>query len=245
MGGYAEFCIKNLFGWLKSFVQQIWTLISNQKGNNLLSWIGENWKGAFLALCVTGAVIDLLVYLFRWEPVKVWKSYFRRKKTRGRPTWEDGTDSYGYGIPVGEQEEAAYYTDDQPAPQPEDSGMYDMPEEEYDPYPEPIPSPAGPVYSAPNMPTPPEYQAMYRRPEANARPAAYAGNEPDPRSMTERNLERVIGPRRKKLRVNELFREADEGTVHYEAPQPVIDRTEAYRAPVFPRNWNDNGENPT
>ena len=244
MGGYAEFCIKNLFGWLKSFAQQIWTIFSNQRGNNLLSWIGENWKGVFLILCVAGAVIDLLVYLFRWEPIKVWKSYFRRKKSHGRPTWEDETDSYGYSYTEGESDAAPYYADDQAESLPEAQCMY-IPNEEYELYPEPVTSSAGPVYTAPNMPTPPEYQAMYRRPETGVRPAAYAGNEPDPRSMTERNLERVIGPRRKKHHVNELFRDTDEGAGHYEAPQPVIDQTEAYRAPVFPRNWNDNGEKPS
>ena len=248
MEGYARFCIQTFFGWLKSFVQQIWMLFSDQKGNNLLSWIGENWKGFLLILCAAGAVIDLLVYLFRWEPVKVWKSYFLRRKSRREPAWRekpDGTDYYGYDIPAGDPEAYTYYPDD---PQADVSGdpETNMPQDQAYPDPEEIPAEPlrpGPIYSAPNMPAPPEYQEMYRRPEQNPQPQMFTGYTNEPGSMTQRNLEKVIGPRRKKLRVNELFRDTDEGAVHYEAPRPVIDQAEAYHTPVFPRNWKDNGEN--
>ena len=246
MGGYAEFCLENLFGWLKIFIGQIWSVFSNQKDNSLLSRIGENWKAILLVLCFAGAVIDLLVYLFRWEPIQVWKSYFRRRRKRKHPEWypeDEGTEDSGYEYQDGESEEMFYHDEYLPPDNPE---LY-IPQEETYSYPEPAgyhPVAAGPLYSAPNAPVPPEYQAMYRRPEPDLSPSFSQGCDPDSGSMTERNLAKVIGPRRKKFRVNELFRDSsDESSVHYDAPQPVIDRTEAYHAPVYPRNWNENGEN--
>ncbi len=248
MGGYAKFCIESLFGWVKSLFQQAWAIFSNQKGGNLLSWISENWKGALLALCILGAAADLLVYLFRWEPMKVWKSYMNRRKHlrsagNGAPA---GSFYSGYDLPGEEPEGMIFYEDSRQLPQGEDPEY--PPEEEYGYDPEEIPAgppSGGPLYSAPNMPVPAEYQAMYRRPEQKTQVPEYDGYDPDPRSMTERNLEKVIGPRRKKLRVNELFRDTEEAGFHYEAPKPVIDQTEAYNAPVFPRKWKDNGEDPS
>lgn len=254
MGGYAKFCIENMFGWLKSFVQQIWALFSGQNGNTILGWIGDNWKVILLCICVAGAAADLVVYIFRWEPFKVWKSYFRRRKNHMQPVWSgetNGTDYYGYDEP--EEATGAMYDDGyQPVNGAEVPDTY-LPEDAYDDpdsysyaeaFENPEETPAddrsdGPMYYEPNKPVPPEYHAMYKRPEQNG------GNYQEyqePGNRTERNLEKVIGPRRRKLRVNELFRNADENSVHYEAPRPVIDRDEAYHTPVFPRNWKDNGE---
>ena len=251
MGGYALACIKVLVGWIKSLAEQMWSVFSTQPGkqNNLMTWTGDHWKAIVLVLCVFGLAADLVVYLFRWEPIKVWRSWFRRRKQKNRAAWP------------APQPQPAYYEDDDTAeinpdgapyfasnrrrieqdyPEPyADDGLY--PEEE-----EPdagmaqtraVPRADQPLYSAPNMPAPPEYQAMYRRPEPR--------DTAERMSMTERNLEKVIGPRRRKFRVNELFADSEESSVHYEAPQPVIDRTEAYNAPVYPRNWKENGEDPS
>ena len=219
MGGYAKFCIESLFGWLKTVVQQVWTLMSNPKGNNSISWIGENWKTILLVICAAGAAADLLVYLFRWEPIKVWKSYFRRKKQHSRSAWYSGDDGEAYdeyGYPT---DETAYYGS-------EDAGCAADPDS--------IPD----TYMQAEEPYPEDYPAENR-------PAETYYYDEDPRSFTERNLEKVVGPRRRKFRVNELFRDTDEGSGYYEAPQPVIDQTEAYHAPVFPRNWKENGDSPS
>jgi hypothetical protein len=30
--------------------------------------------------------------------------------------------------------------------------------------------------------------------------------------------------------------------IHFDPPKPVIDQSEAYHTPVYPRNWKENGE---
>ena len=105
MGGYALSCIKVLVGWIRSFAEQIWSIFSAQpdKQNNLMTWAGDHWKTIVLLLCIFGAAADLTVYLFRWKPIQVWKSYFRRRKNKGRITWPAA------------QEEPPYYEDDDTA----------------------------------------------------------------------------------------------------------------------------------
>ena len=263
MGGYASACIKILIGWIASFAEQIWSIFTNQAGksNNLISWAGDHWKAIVVILCIFGALADLAVYLFRWEPIKVWKSYFRRKRKKNRITWPAEDEAPSYDQPYDEQYDQAdapyddsydegygapparvpYFASNRPQAVPgvPDSGMADEYGAEehtarYPVRPAEMPADEPPRYSAPNMPAPPEYRALYQRPEARS-------SEPEG-SMTEKNLEKVIGPRRRKFRVNELFSDSEENPVHFEAPKPVIDKNEAYHAPVYPSNWKDSGE---
>jgi len=274
MGGYAKFCLETLFGWLKSLAGQIWSALSGGQGTNMLAWVGEHWKGILLIICTAGILIDLAVYLFRWEPIKVWKSYFRRRKNRRRSGWEetgrvtnaaaepaDYAEAYPSDYPsdmpetVGEAPnfdttEAETYPEENASFRPE---IYRDPEDDYpnpeETYAEPEAAReelrnAGPLYAAPDKPIPAQYQEMYRRPVQQS--GGRSSGNPDPGSVTRRNLEKVLGPRRRRSRVNELFRSSpDDGNIHYEAPQPVIDRTEAYQAPVYPRNWRENGDSPS
>ena len=249
MGGYAKFCIESMFGWLKTIVQQIWTISYDPGSSNPLSWIGENWKWVLLAVCFAGAIADLLVYLFRWEPIKVWKSYLKRRRNRYHPNRSAKfreNEFGGYPYPDTEAErisaaggEPMNTEEEMPEPELPEQPEYLYPEEPRNRM------PGTPVFSAPNTPTPPEYQAMYRRPQQTAQNGMNEADYSFPGSVTERNLEKVIRPRRKKIRINELFRDSEDKAGIYDAPQPVIDQNEAYHAPVFPRNWKDNGEDPT
>ena len=85
------------------------------------------------------------------------------------------------------------------------------------------------------------YDSPYRRPA----PAALNAEDEnqDAGGNTQKNVEKVMGPRRRRIRVQELFGDAGEGNSQYEAPKPVIDRNEAYYSPVYPRNWKENGDN--
>ena len=38
-----------------------------------------------IALCVLGVALDLLVYLLRWKPYRVWNSFFRRRTEKAMP----------------------------------------------------------------------------------------------------------------------------------------------------------------
>lgn len=265
MGGYAQFCIRLMIGWLGSVVSQIWSFFSGGGNSSILAWAGNNWKFILLVICAVGALADLAVYFFRWEPYKVWKSYFRNRKKKKHTPWpaEAGALYYGYDMP--EEETGDFHADSEnhPAERMDYPGYtmtnpYDLPDtgaELYssDPYgtgadpdmnpadnPQPETPSNQPLYIAPNSPIPPEYRQMYSRPISPDR--NYTAGKPDGKSLTERNLEKVIGPRRKRIRVSQLLSDPEETAIHYEAPQPVIDRREAYHAPVYPKNWKENGE---
>ena len=250
MGGYAQACIRLLTGWMQSLASQMWSFFTNRNEGGLLGWIGANWKWILLVLCLIGAIIDLTVYLFRWEPIKVWKSYFRRRKERkhtGSSTEEEFAELYqGYDTADEETERFPYFPDNMQQPIVDRSHYY-RPQQETAQQPQPVPDirTAGTENNSNIAPSNAEYQERFRRPEQYFVPpdTSNTENETDGRSQTERNLEKVIGPRRRRIRVNELFGDPGEDAVHFEAPQPVIDQNEAYHAPVYPRNWKTNGDN--
>lgn len=89
MGSFANTLFSVLFGWLRSAVQWLWNCISQPGENSALAWIGENWMKLALGLCVGGMMIDLIVYLLRWQPYKVWGSFWRRVTGKGSHASED------------------------------------------------------------------------------------------------------------------------------------------------------------
>ena len=52
-------------------------------GGGALSWISGHWLLLAAVILIGGTVIDLAVYLFRWRPDIVWRSYFRRLRGEG------------------------------------------------------------------------------------------------------------------------------------------------------------------
>ena len=250
MGGYAQFCIRTLIGWLKTIASQMWVLFSGQNSGGLLGWVSNHWKVICIGLCVVGTLADLTVYIFRWEPIKVWKSYFRRRKNKNHVTWTDESelsDTYqDYSHETDYPEDHPYHKEYQPQPFQNNCNTNIAPAETYKqpPAAESMSQPENAVFLSRETYSEPDYRAMYRRPESQSTQTD-AGSpvfEEDSRSMTEINVEKVRGPRRRRIRVNDLFSDPEDSTVHYEAPQPVIDQNEAYHAPVYPRNWKANGE---
>ena len=50
------------------------------------SWMAKNWKGFVLTIAVLALIADLVVYLLRWRPYRVWISFFRRLSQPARPS---------------------------------------------------------------------------------------------------------------------------------------------------------------
>ena len=48
--------------------------------------------------------------------------------------------------------------------------------------------------------------------------------------------------RRRRFRVSLLGDSRDEGEIHYFAPRPMIDKKDAYNAPVYPEKWTGSRE---
>ncbi|MBR4459771.1 MAG: hypothetical protein IKS31_12500 [Clostridia bacterium] len=76
MNGFLRGVMNTLLGWLSLLTSSLWGVLTGRE--NLLSFLGKNWKGLVLALCLIGTAIDLVVYFFRWKPWRVWRSFWLR-----------------------------------------------------------------------------------------------------------------------------------------------------------------------
>ncbi|MBQ3705551.1 MAG: hypothetical protein II888_03780 [Clostridia bacterium] len=102
MGTLANSLFRTMLGWLRTLSAEVWSAFSSQEGSSLLGWIGNNWKLIALVLCVFGAVTDLIVYLIRWRPMRVWRSFFYRLRNPEReeeeenPVPEEPAEDYSF-----------------------------------------------------------------------------------------------------------------------------------------------------
>ena len=91
MGSFANSVFSVLLGWIRTTVNELWSMLSSGEGGGMLAWIGENWKALTLMLCLVGIVVDALVHVIRWRPLQVWASFFRRIRGKGQEAdeWVD------------------------------------------------------------------------------------------------------------------------------------------------------------
>jgi len=80
MGTLANTVFQALMGWIRTLSVEVWNMVTSTGSTSFLGWIGEHWKGLAVVGCALGVVIDLAVYLLRWRPMWVWRSFFRRLK---------------------------------------------------------------------------------------------------------------------------------------------------------------------
>ena len=88
MGSFANTLFTILLGWLRGAVSAVWTAFTSEKGNGFLNWIGDHWILLAVILCVIGLAADLCVYLLRWKPYMVWKSFLSRSRDADEETDE-------------------------------------------------------------------------------------------------------------------------------------------------------------
>ncbi len=216
MDALAKSAFLSMLGWIRSLSSEIWRTVSSPEGTTALGWIGRNWKLIAILLCAAGLTADLVVYLIRWQPYRVWSSFFRRIRRRDERMEktenlsEDGPDEESAG--QGEWEEPAYA-----GPSGENAyGRAWLREPEAD---------------APQSERP-EKRRLFEEQETEAEQPAVSWRRPEPEGTTEA-FEQAIRPRRR--RVTRLF--SDPGEEETVPPEELIDRYAAYRRPVYPRNW--------
>ena len=270
MGSFANTLFTIMLGWLQGAASAIWSAFTTEEGGSLIKWIGNNWITLAVILCVAGLAVDLTVYLFRWRPLQVWKSFFRRRRNRNA----EGTETA--------QEYAAEETA-------EDTPRRLFREEEREEEPKPVPRAVPEMRKEPAVPAgqtvqddlarwetdeptaePEEEKAEkghiitgagyvvpedspYRRPAERREPdaASPAGPariaEPDPFNDPEpvRGNRIMQSRKRRRISVSDLFSDPEEELAAIDAPQDLIDRNKAYHKPVYPTGWKkseDNGE---
>ena len=78
MGNFANTLFSVLLGWVQSMVSWLWQLGGSDGAGGFMAWVLDNWLLLVILLCAVGVIIDLVVYLLRWQPYRVWRSFWRR-----------------------------------------------------------------------------------------------------------------------------------------------------------------------
>ena len=86
MGSFANTIFRLMLGWLQGIVSSVWSAFTSEKGGSFFTWLGKYWIPIAAILCIVGLVSDLGIYIVRWKPYKVWKSFFTRGKKEEEET---------------------------------------------------------------------------------------------------------------------------------------------------------------
>ena len=242
MGSFANTLFTIMLGWIQAAAAALWSAFTTENGGSFLQWIGKNWIMLAVILCAVGVILDLGVYLLRWRPMQVWKSYFRRLRHGKEETEEPAPAGRLFqretaAAPVSgprpmtaweEREDFSRWVSEEPEPEPEPERVIRKP----------IITGAGytvPADSPYRRPAEPPREDTYEEPVVTERQDELPGTRPE--IMTQKK-------RKRRLAVGDLFNDPEEELYQYEAPQHLIDKNKAYHEPVYPRNWKkDEGEN--
>ena len=241
MGSFANTLFRIMLSWLQGAVSALWSAFTSEKGGSFLEWIGNHWLTIAAILCLIGLVTDLGVYIVRWKPFQVWKSFFNRRKQRDMiSSTEPVSDPEEYythdNIP--EKTSAAKYTRQEP------SGCRTTPdlsrwEEDSDEQPENETAEIQPQVTVTNAGYVVPVNSPYRRPaEPVSVPADDEIRAQEPETEPARSyIPATMRSRRRRLNVSDLFSNPEEELYDFEAPQQLIDSRKAYHDPVYPRGW--------
>lgn len=92
MGQFAGTLFSLLLGWVQTAVSWLWSLATNADVHAWLRWLLDNWLAVVVLLCIGGVLVDFLVYLIRWQPYRVWRSFLRRLSGKEAETAGDTGD---------------------------------------------------------------------------------------------------------------------------------------------------------
>ena len=236
MGSFANTLFTLLLGWLQGIVSALWSAFTNENGQSLVTWIGRHWLLIAGILCVIGLTADLCVYVFRWKPFRVWRSFFAGKQDPEEQREDENARTEIPDHHTGRERDRKIIRQEEPDLSKWKRNEVQKKDAEYSQ----MMTKAG--YSVPA-------DSPYRRP---------AGQSPDPagddlksrpetESAPETNEDSgpvsVKSKRRRRISVNELFADPEEELREIDAPQDLFDRKKAYHEPVYPRNWKKSEDN--
>ena len=237
MGSLANTLFTLLLGWVQAAASSIWSAFTTENGGSFFRWIGRNWIILAVILCVIGLIVDLGIYLFRWRPLRVWKSYFNRLRHKEESLEEsEQPESPVNSTPIIPRRVFRHEEENETIPElktnPPQTGQEDCSRWEKE-EPEAVYT-AEPVQKK-QIITGAGYTVPADSPPDGTKPEEGEANKPE--IMTQKK-------RRRRLVVGELFNDPEEELWQYEKPQQLIDKDKAYHQPVYPRNWKtDEGEN--
>ena len=218
MGSFANTVFSLLLGWLQAVTSMIWSALTAKNSETFLQFIGNNWIIIAVILCFVGLIADFIVYIFRWEPYKVWRSFWKKIRygSRDETTTEtDDREEIEAARPF--QEENEYQED-----------YDDLIKWEENELPERNPVSMTEITKA-GYHIPPD--SPDKKPKDDTDPC------PNMEGVSPENV-----PPRRRRRFTNFLGDSGGEEIHYFAPRPMVDQKEAYHAPVYPEKWNENRE---
>lgn len=83
MNAFADWLFSLLFGWMGGAANRAWNAIVNSSGG-ISSFFSRYWLIFLLIALIAGTVLDYAVWLVRWRPYLVWRSWLTRTLRRRR-----------------------------------------------------------------------------------------------------------------------------------------------------------------
>ncbi len=72
--------LTTLLSWVSTAARAIWAFLSRPEGSAAGQWLLAYWKELLAVILLVGILADALVYLFHWQPWRVWASFIRRHR---------------------------------------------------------------------------------------------------------------------------------------------------------------------
>ena len=203
---------KYLFQAMFSWIREAVRQLSDPK--LIDSWLARNWLAALIPILVIGTVVDFIIWVIRWQPYLVWRSALDRK-TNLLNTEGRELRRFRKGFKGENAEIGAVARPLQDAPVPESIMAYAGEAEKQQLIDEKF------------------YDWQF------AEPAAQPKEEPKPERH--RRSDRYLRPGRRKepQRRMPLRNGADDAPI--DGLPPVISKEEAFRAPVYPHENDQEG----
>ena len=147
MSSFSDSILKLLLSGVRGVFNDLWNMLSGNAGS-LFGWLGRHWLSLICILLIAGVTIDLLIYLLRWKPQRVWISKFNRLFRRNEEEDIAFNDGFAGGIESFEFDSdpgISEYINETPRLEQFDAGVQPIPEPE--PQPDPVPEniPSAPV----------------------------------------------------------------------------------------------------
>lgn len=82
MNSIVNTLLSVLLGWIRTLINNVWTLLRSEDGSALFRFLQEHWLAIVIAVCAVCVLVDLAVYFFRWRPDYIWATRLRRIRRR-------------------------------------------------------------------------------------------------------------------------------------------------------------------
>ena len=206
--------------WVRYAVNGLYTVLTSPTSGGVFEWIAEHWKVLALILCALGLAVDVIVYLIRWQPYRVWVSFFRRLSDRRR-----GVRPVNVQEPVDSGVRLAYV--------PPEDDVYEV-EEGVE---------ARPLEELQYMDYTTDGYWGTEIPEQTEENV-----EQEVQEVSERRRRSQMPPKKNRIRLKALLTgETDDQAprMKYKAPLQAGDKREAFHDPYIPPQWKEPGVNNT